>query len=239
MSDFALNPAVDPGALGARLAETGRLHLPRFLADQSAEEVGEILRSERGWYRSVHLKSGSFSAPLDGEEPIEAKHREWLDAAVLDGAAGQMQYIYDSRRLSSEKRFGLARGDRLEAFESFLNGEAVLGFMRRLTGDDRITSCEAQATRFFPGHALTAHSDNDGKGARLYAFVLNFTRPWRPDWGGLLLFHGSDGHVEQGFTPGFNSLNVFRVPMAHAVSQVASFAQAPRLAISGWFQQEV
>lgn len=114
----------------------------------------------------------------------------------------------------------------------------MLAALREITGDPRIASCEAQATRFLPGHVLTAHSDRDAAENRLWAFVLNFTRPWKPDWGGLLLFHGPDGHVEQGFTPGFNTLNLFRVPQPHAVSQVASFAQGQRLAISGWFLKD-
>ena len=72
-----------------------------------------------------------------------------------------------------------------------------------------------------------------GRDRRLFAHVFNFTRVWNPDWGGLLVFHGADGHVERGFTPGFNSLNLFRTPQSHSVTQVSTFAQQPRLAISG------
>lgn len=235
MSGFALNSNLDPVSLRTALDPTGRLHIPDILEAGAAKTLGDALSSERAWNRVVTLKSGSFIAPLQDDEPVEDTHRRWLDEARLDGGQTAMQYIHDSRRLSSERQFGLGRSDTLTDLETWLNGPEVIGFMRALTGDDRIAACDAQATRFLPGHVLTVHSDRDRDQKRLYAFVMNFTRPWRPDWGGLLLFHGADGHVEQGFTPGFNTLNLFRVPQAHAVSQVATFAQGARLAISGWF----
>ena len=51
-----------------------------------------------------------------------------------------------------------------------------------------------------------------------------------------MLFHAADGHVAEAYTPGFNSLNIFRVPQAHSVSQVASFVTAERLSITGWLR---
>ena len=59
---------------------------------------------------------------------------------------------------------------------------------------------------------------------------------WRADWGGLLLFQDADGHVSEGYVPKFNALNLFAVPQTHAVSQVASFATASRLSITGWIR---
>jgi hypothetical protein len=46
-----------------------------------------------------------------------------------------------------------------------------------------------------------------------------------------------DGHVSEGYTPAYNALNLFRVPQRHAVSYVAPFAGAPRLAITGWIRE--
>ena len=59
-------------------------------------------------------------------------------------------------------------------------------------------------------------------------------REWRPEWGGLLLFH-EGGRIVEGFNPLFNSLSLFRVPMDHSVTQVTNFAPRERLAISGWY----
>lgn len=66
--------------------------------------------------------------------------------------------------------------------------------------------------------------------------MLNLSRDWRADWGGALVFEGADGHIEEGFAPAFNALNIFAVPMRHAVTQVAGFAPADRLSITGWLR---
>ena len=63
-------------------------------------------------------------------------------------------------------------------------------------------------------------------------------KAWRAEWGGLLLFKDDAGEVVEAFTPGFNVLNVFRVPQAHAVSMVTPFAGAPRLSITGWWRTQ-
>ena len=76
--------------------------------------------------------------------------------------------------------------------------------------------------------SLTAHSDDiEGKN-RLFAYVLNFTPTWKPDWGGLLAFIDGDGHISEAYTPAFNALNIFKVPQMHTVTQVAGYAGAER-----------
>jgi len=93
---------------------------------------------------------------------------------------------------------------------------------------------DAQATLYRPGDFLTVHDDSIGGHKRLAAYVLNLTPIWRADWGGVLQFLGTDGHVEEGYVPCFNALNVFRVPTQHLVSQVALYGSS-RYSITGWF----
>ncbi|MGH8398608.1 MAG: 2OG-Fe(II) oxygenase family protein, partial [Gammaproteobacteria bacterium] len=64
--------------------------------------------------------------------------------------------------------------------------------------------------------------------------VLNLTKDWQADWGGLLQFLGEDGKVVDTFFPSFNSLMLFQVPMWHHVSYVTPFAGHGRYAITGW-----
>lgn len=236
MTAFALNPELDPLALRAVLNEAGRMHAPDILTPETAEAVAGALNAENEWTRAVTLKASSFNVPMKNDAPQSDAHRQWLAEARIDPDEGAMQYLYDARALSSDKRVGQVRGDLLEDFEAWLNGPEVLGFMRALTGDERIALATAQASRFLPGQVLTAHTDRDGREERLYAYVLNFSRPWFADWGGLLMFYDDGGHVTRAYTPVFNSLNIFKVPVTHAVSQVSTFAPVPRLAISGWFQ---
>ncbi len=40
-----------------------------------------------------------------------------------------------------------------------------------------------QATGYGPGHFLTAHNDFDPEKDRKVAFVFNFTKDWKAEWG--------------------------------------------------------
>ena len=179
------------------------------------------------------MRSGSFHVPLRDDQPQSETHRKWLADACVDGGDSEMPYLYDSRPVGAGAAPNAPRGDLLDAFEAWLNEDAQLAVLRALTGAVDTRSVYCQASRFLPGQVLTEHSDH-GREKRLFAHVFNFTRMWNPDWGGLLVFHDEAGHVARGFTPGFNSLNLFRTPQSHSVTQVATFAQQPRLAISGW-----
>ncbi|PTT81551.1 proline hydroxylase [Pseudomonas sp. HMWF010] len=95
-----------------------------------------------------------------------------------------------------------------------------------------------QASNYRPGDFLTLHDDSHRRDDRLAAFTLGFTREWRPDWGGQLLFHDADGQIERGFMPGFNVLTLFRVPRPHSVAPVAPYAAAKRLSLTGWLVRE-
>jgi Rps23 Pro-64 3,4-dihydroxylase Tpa1-like proline 4-hydroxylase len=187
-----------------------------------------------GWKVSVSAGGEVFELPLRGRVAAEPGKQGWIDQARVDGTDRRMQYIFDTRRLDLEPQD--APRDAVSAVLDFLNGTEFLALVRGVTGDDRIDFADAQATRYRPGHVLTGHDDAAEGKNRLYAYVLNLTREWRPDWGGALVFPGPDGHIEEGYAPAFNALNLFAVPMRHAVTQVASFAPRDRLSITGWLR---
>ena len=122
----------------------------------------------------------------------------------------------------------------LHAILDFLNSEEFIAFARWLVNDPKITHVSAQATRYRPGHFLTRHQDKDPHEDRAYAYVINLTKNWHADWGGLLQFENDAGDVTQTFTPHWNSLSLFKVPQSHIVSLVSPFAIEDRLAITGW-----
>jgi len=69
---------------------------------------------------------------------------------------------------------------------------------------------------------------------RKAAFVFGLTPQWRPEWGGLLLFH-EPGEIEiSGMVPQFNTLDLFSVPRFHSVSQVTRAAPRRRYCVTGW-----
>lgn len=229
-----LSPALDVAALRPAFAARRRLHIPGVLDPDSAEAVVAAIEAFDGWKVSVSAGGEAFELPLKGRVAAEPGKQGWIDQARVDGADPRMQYIFDTRRLDMEPED--APRDAVSAVLGFLNGDDFIAFARGVTGDDRIDFADAQATRYRPGHVLTGHDDMAAGKNRLYAYVLNLTREWRADWGGLLAFEGADGHIEAGFVPAFNALNLFAVPMRHTVTQVAGFAPRDRLSITGWLR---
>lgn len=234
MTEIRLGADLDVDALARAFEARRRLRIPGILEAASAEAVAAVLEAETRWKTTVAAGGDFFELPLNGDRAEDPSKQAWLDDARLDGAATRMQYIFDTRRLGADHEAD--EPDAADAVLAFLNGESFLGFVRAVTGDDRIDFLDGQASRYRPGHVLTTHSDLSTGKNRLFAYVLNLTREWRADWGGTLVFHGPDGHIAEGFVPAFNALNLFEVPMSHAVTQVASFAGAPRLSITGWIR---
>jgi len=238
VSLIRLSPDLDVpdkmASLAAAFAERGRLHIPGIFAPDSAEAVAGVLEAETRWKTTSAAGGGYFELPLAGRVAEDPGKQSWLDEAAVDGSSPLTQYIFDTRRLDLREGHEEGSRDAADAVLDFLNTETFLGFIRTLTGDDRVDLCDAQASRYRPGHVLTAHNDVAAGKNRLFGYVLNFSRDWRADWGGNLVFYGPDGHIEHGWTPAFNALNLFVVPTRHAVTQVASFAPRDRLSIVGW-----
>ena len=232
---LTLSDHLDVAALNRAFAQRRRLRIPGVLAPAGAEAAAAALEAFHGWSVCVAAGGEHFELPLKDRRAAEPSKQGWIDQARIDGTDPRMQFIYDTRRIAVEHATG-QQIDVVSGFPAFLNGTAFLDFARAVTGDDRIDHASAQATRYRPGQALTIHDDTGLGTGRLYAYVLNLTREWSVDWGGALVFPGDDGHIEQGFVPTFNGLNIFAVPMQHAVTQVATFAPRDRYAITGWLR---
>ena len=162
---------------------------------------------------------------------------ELLWAGVNAAAREGFGYIYENHPVYDAWRTGDANAHRpLDALVQFLNSETFLALARDLVGAPDINFADAQVTRYGQGHFLTQHDDEVAGRNRRAAYVLMLTRRWRPDWGGHLLFYDEQGNSSGGYTPTFNTLNIFKVPVPHSVTQVTAFAGASRLAITGWLR---
>lgn len=233
---LVLNPALDPAAEAARFAAGGRIHIRNILTRDAANRIHRSLASEGEWARSTIHQGQPRDFALEYLEALAAPAAAERRADLEDRARRGFQYEFDNFRLSMAMLAGARSGWTYESVFDLVNGPDFLGFVRKVTGDDRIVFADAQATRYRAGHFLTSHDDDQPGMDRLYAYVLNFTPVWRPDWGGLLAFIDEDGNIEQAFKPTFNALNIFRVPTQHTVTEVASFVDADRLSITGWLR---
>ena len=91
-------------------------------------------------------------------------------------------------------------------------------------------------SKYKGGNFLSPHSD---RGNGKLAFVLNLTKNWKPQYGGILHFMNNDKtEIIESFMPLFNNLMLFEVPengIPHFVSHVVPYLRYERYSITGWF----
>lgn len=237
MTEF--HPAFSPADAGRRRAFEAqrRVQLPSLLAPAAADELARALETTAAWERTLTDGSESvLDVPPADLVALSAEAQIALNRKVYAQARSGFAYVFETIRVSSLLAAGQPVDPAFEAIYRWLNGPAFLGMIADVTGEERGVFVDAQATRYLPGFFLNAHVDEAEGKDRLFAYVLNLSREWKTDWGGLLLFHDETGNVSSGFAPAFNTLNLFTVPQRHSVSLVAPFAGAPRLSITGWIR---
>ncbi|MCJ9428036.1 2OG-Fe(II) oxygenase [Kordiimonas marina] len=237
MVKIALDARHDPKALGETLRTNGRLQIPNFLEEGVANHLEGLLLRNNTWFVAYNEGHEFFEIPLSGIARMSPEQQNRLVDAIDRGARAGFQYFFHQYYMTDAIRNGREQGHPLHAMHDYVNSEPFLGFMRDLTGDAAITHADSFASRYLPGHFLTEHNDTHAHENRAAAYTISMTRRWQPDWGGNLLFYGEDGNIDAGFTPSFNTLNIFLIPQPHAVSHVAPFSGAPRLSFLGWLKR--
>lgn len=232
MAQFTLNPDLDASALAPVFASARRIQIRNFLSQASADALLAELEGSREWRLAVNRGDQIIEYRDEAYAALSDEQRAKLTKAVELGGRYGFQFRYDSIRLSDPASSATA----LARFRTFLSSPELIAFMRRLTGAGDIDFADAHASRYRAGHFLTGHDDHVDTMHRRAAYVMNLTREWLPDWGGLLLFHDDQGNIARGYTPRFNTLNLFSVPQRHSVSWVTPLAGQPRFAVTGWLR---
>lgn len=231
------NESLDIVRIRDTLQRMGRVQIRDYLQPDAADTLERCLIEDVPWNLSVREDDEVRNVPATELAAMgEAGVAELLER-VRAKAKGKYAFAYESYMMIHAYKRGLDPGLLLHRLLEFLNSGQNLEFLHALTGDTRIRRVNAQATRYRPGLFLKRHNDSHRSDGYLYAYVMNLTRGWQADWGGLLQFIDARGEVEDTFVPVFNTLSLFRVPTDHMVSLVAPWAETPRHAITGWYQE--
>lgn len=222
-----INNDLDLAPWRRELLARGRVQVRDFLQADAAAQLHACLRDEVPWIvgerNQPDRPAPAFGAP---------------DPALQDAyarAADGFHFAYDRYLMVEARKEGRDPGLVLHSVLEFFNSPQFLEFIRWFGNDPSINMVGAQATRYRPGEFLRQHDDRHEDEGRRYAYVLNLSREWEADWGGLLQFVDARGNVIDTFVPRFNSLSLFKVPAGHVVTLVAPWAKQPRLAITGWW----
>ncbi len=232
---LALNPALNVADLRRRFAQDGRVSIAHVLSDAAAEALHAHLSAREDWLQVINSGEKLFELGRSVRRDMTGEKVAALDAAVYAGARAGFQFRYETIRVPDGAAERAASDDPLAALATFLSQGPARDLLRHVTDTDAIDFADAQATAFAPGDFLTAHDDAVAGKKRHAAYVLGLTPQWRPEWGGLLLFH-DDREVSHGFVPAFNTLNLFRVPQRHSVSEVTRAAPYRRYSVTGWLR---
>jgi len=231
-----LNERLDRGAIRQAFDSRGRVHIPQFFQTASAIRIATALREETPWQLSLNSGSRHVDLATGDIEALPSAQQVLLVNAINEDAKSRFQYVFNNYPIHDLYRSGRDHDHFLMRVYEYLNAAAFLEFVREVTGFGEIAAADAQATLYRPGHFLTAHDDDVAGKGRLVAYVLNFTSGWSADWGGILQFIDAAGHIAEGYTPTFNSLNLLRVPQQHCVSYVTPAGSAGRYSITGWLR---
>lgn len=226
-----VNPALNLGQLHADFQRDGRLLIRDFFAPDVADALARAVEAI-DWSLCYRDAQGDRRLTGDQLRGLGAHEQAQLVDGIVDVARREFQFSFFTESLAD----AMQRGDTglLARFIRYMAHDDFLSVMRRITGVQDVNRVYAQATMYAPGSFLLAHDDHVDVEQRRLAYVINLTRQWRPDWGGMLHFSRRDGSVADTFFPHFNSMSVFTVPQTHFVSYVPPFAQGQRHAITGW-----
>lgn len=230
-----LNPDLNAGALAAAFARRKRIQIENALEPAVAERIADVLKTKTKWM--LAFNRGPQSLTMSQEEIAglgKAGIATLMQECVRNAESG-FQYVYSSYPIVDAIVNRRDVGHPLHGVLEAMNAPAFRGFVERVTGIGGLIKADGQATLYSRGNFLTFHNDFDAKNKRRVAYVLGFTRKWRPDWGGILEFYDAQGNVEFGLMPRFNVLNLFEVPVNHSVTYVPPYVAEGRYSITGWF----
>lgn len=236
IEQFSLTRTHDLDALKSAFRKNGRVEIRNFLGTGQAEMLRIHLQQRADWTLVMNAGTGVYELPRSGYEQLSIDQRRELDNRVVDAARRGFQYRYESIRVPDDEAARQQLDTIVNRFACFMSSRTALDFLGAITGGNDVTFADGQATAYSTGHFLTSHDDDVAGKGRKAAYVLGLSPDWLAEWGGLLMFHGPDGNIEEGFVPAMGALRLFAVPCIHSVSYVTPFAPEPRLAITGWLR---
>ncbi|MEM9014986.1 MAG: 2OG-Fe(II) oxygenase family protein [Pseudomonadota bacterium] len=239
MTGFQLNESVDLKAAAKTFAERGIVQLDGIFATDSAADIQRMLVQGMPWRLLMTDENNSPTHLSQAEwKQRSADERQRIYQGVLARARRNEGFFYLTYPMIEAYLNGWDTGHPIHQLTELINSPAYLDIGRVITGLPGITKADAHACQYGPGHFLTRHIDHGPDKERRAAYVLGFTQGWQPDWGGLLLFLKDNQDVDHGFLPRFNNLTIFDINYLHTVTQVSTFAGAPRLTVTGWFRDD-
>ncbi len=233
---FSLNKTLDLNPLAKAFKQSSRVQIRNLFNEDSAGRIYTALVAGTPWQVVYNEGTKVFQRSIQEMSTLtQRRHRE-LAESIYSRAIKSFQYLHFVYPNNTGAPLEEPDGHLLHDLLSFMNEEAFLENIRTISGIKGISKADGFATWFKRDHFLMQQADREaGDDARL-AYELNFTKDWRPDYGGYLNFHDDDNDVLEAVMPRFNNMTLYKVGQPHAINYVSPFANGARVAISGFFR---
>jgi len=231
-----INSEISPSEFSQKFLNEGSVVIRNFLKEEYVENLNNFFTSgmpENWWYSVSYPGTQGFVRYIrnfvENKSEIEFE-RKYSEKLFNEGA-----YTY---------HFFRTAGDHYEncsctecEFRRWLRSDEIINFLSNLSGFEIKNFSTMFASRYSEGCFLSPHHD-DTLGS--IGFVLQLTKDWRPEWGGVLHFLDDNRKViEYSEVPTFNTLTLFHIPEGkgkwHYVSHVNPGITSNRIAYSGWY----
>ena len=238
--DKIINPNLDIKKISEEFQQNKVVVIKDFLIESEVEKLykwfSEDMSSEWWDVSSYPSPNDSETGPTfvrNIEENME-EIRNNYQLALSSFAEGKFAYNFFRTK---DNHFDDCTCHECE-FRSWLVGDESLNLISEVTGTKYTDSDEVFAACYSIGDFLSPHIDSPNG---TLGFVLQLTKNWLPEYGGMLHFMDDERTmVERIEVPEFNTLTLFYLPENkgkwHFVSAVAPGTPEIRLTYTGWFK---
>lgn len=231
-----INSQIIPESYKDEFINKGSVIIRDFLLDEHIEKLNKFFNDSMPndwWYSSTCPGTEGkvkYIRNLESNQPVIDKEKEFAENVFNSGG-----YAY---------HFYRSIGDHYATcvceecwFRDWLKSDEIISFLEKVSGFKLTSFSTMFASKYSSGCFLGPHHDDTlGK----VGFVLQLTKNWLPQWGGILHFLNDNlNRIEYSESPTFNTLTLFHIPEGtgkwHYVSHVAPGITKNRIAYSGWY----
>jgi len=205
------------------------IQIKNILNTDFAEEIYKYIFLHKNWNLSSGFDKFKFMKPLQ---------KQFDKANELQVKNINDKFKNDSFTYIFHRTMNNTKPDYLEyLIRKQLSSPEFIHMIKQITNIEVSSLSTLFLSKYKPGHFLSPHSD---KGNGKIAFVLNLSKFWKPQYGGILHFLDEERkNIIDSYVPDFNNIILFEVPedhdRPHFVSHIVPNIKHSRYAITGWY----
>lgn len=206
-----------------------KVQIKNIFTDKIADFLFKQALTEKNWVLATGFDAIKFEKKVNKQ--FEKANSNQIKKVQDKFKNDHFSYIFH-RSMNNQKPSFLEY-----ALRKNMASEEFIGYLNKITNLNLKKLNTLFLSKYKGGNFLSPHSD---KGNGKLAFVLNLTKNWKPQYGGILHFMNEEKtEIIESYIPLFNNLMLFEVPevgIPHFVSHVVPYIKQERYSITGWYE---